>query len=221
MARGWLLGSLGAFLAAGLLTAPLALADHGHDHGNGNAQQQRTVRVKGVIQSFTLTGATSGTQTGPVDVGTLAVLTFNQGTVTVTLTASTRMELTAAVLVDKFVGDHANVLAIHSGSQLIARKIEVQTSAKASDHQVTRGTVVSVTPPSGVTPGSLVIRTNSGTVTAALTSGVVVLVGDKTLGSISDLTPGVKVQAVWKFQNGSFGVVLIRVVGHSQQKGDG
>lgn len=213
-ARSRLFGAVTATLLAALIMAPAALADHG-----SSSKQGSQTKIKGVIENLTWTTTTSSSLSSsssqPVVIGTLTVLTTDRGVVQVLLTAKTKLEMTAAVLAKPLTGDAANAKVTSSGSAFVASKIEVQVPSTSKEGQTIKGTIASVTAPNGSAPGTLVITTSKGTVNAVLDPNVVVVLANDSLGSLSDLVPGARIQALWKVQQNGYDVVLVRVLSHS------
>jgi hypothetical protein len=222
----WLrVGLVMLFVGTLLSLGPAALADR-HDH-HGGGEHGQSSRIVGLITAFDLASASgSGTVTGQVysnqpSVGTLTVTTAANGSVTAAILADAEVQAPASALAQGFVGQMASVWLRDSGAGTVVTRVEVQPKGEDEGALRLTGTVVSVTPPSGGTPGSLTVTTNNGSeVTVALDPNVVVKVGDRD-GTVQDLTPGADVKVFLAVSGTAFSAVRVEVRGGDHQNDQG
>ncbi len=199
----------GAVLAAAVLAAGGGvLADHG---GRGGKETS----IQGVVVSLSLTApAASPGSPSSTAVGTLTLLSPTSGSVTLTVLATTRFQVTGSVLAENFVGAPVQVRTAVQGSAVDALQVNVH-SERGGEASEIRGTV------SQVGGGTITIDTGPSTsVAAVLDPSLVVTLNDGQAGTLQDVVVGSRVRATWQVQGGKIDITALRVLGGGGSSGN-
>lgn len=211
------IGLVAGVVAAVLALVPAALADGHSGHGEGHT-------VRGVVTAFSLPAATASTVSGSVYDGSLTLTEGNGNVVTLEVTPTTTIDMSAGALASLLAGNqNGQALAVVVGGSSGSEVALVVLSApnEAGDQGLGHETSVSGVVQS-VASGSFVLqRENGNTVTVDVSATTEVKTGDQTLPA-ADIVSGARVEASGALNaDGTLTATVVRIANEHSDKAMG